>query len=61
MSLIAFAKKLMSLARKGNADLLSTFEASFEGNEFNLDSFDRKFFIENAKEIIKENEQNSAK
>jgi len=56
-----FAKKLQSLARKGDADLLAAFEASFEGSSFNLDTFDSKFFLDNAKSVIEEKEEEAAK
>eukprot|EP01041_Mallomonas_annulata_P008758 gene8758-18116_t len=49
-----FAKKLQSLARKGNTELISIFEASCEGNKFDQSTFDIKFFLENAEEIVKE-------
>ena len=49
-----FVKKLLSLARKGNADLMAVFEASYEGKAFNVESFDKKFFIDNAKEVVEE-------
>jgi hypothetical protein len=52
-----FAKKLQSLARKGNPELLAAFEASYEGTEFNQDSFDEKFFLENARDIVEEGEE----
>jgi hypothetical protein len=54
MSRLEFAKKLLSLARHGDQELLNTFEASFENKSFNEDSIDDKFFIENAKEIVDE-------
>jgi hypothetical protein len=37
--------------------LLSVFEASYEGKYFNETSFDAKFFIDNAKDIINESEE----
>ena len=49
-----FAKHLQSLARKGDADLMAVFEASYEGTSFNTESFDIKFFLENSMEILKE-------
>ena len=49
-----FGKTLQSLARKGNDDLLRSFEASFEGGTFNIETFDVDFFLENAKEIVKD-------
>jgi len=47
------AKKLQSLARKGNDDLLSIFEASSDG-PFDVEKFDFKFFLENATDFAKE-------
>ena len=49
-----FVKKLLSLARQGNADMRAVFEASYEGKAFNVESFDKKFFIDNAKEVVEE-------
>ena len=49
-----FAKELQNLARKGNSDLLSVFEASFDGKSFNEETFDMKFFLDNATEIVNE-------
>jgi hypothetical protein len=53
---IEFAKKIQALARKNNAALMAAFEASFDGIAFNEETFDKKFFLENAKEIINEQE-----
>ena len=44
----------MSLARKKHAGLLATFEASFDGNVFTTDTFDSKFFLESARDIVRE-------
>lgn len=49
-----FAKKLLSLARKSDTELMSIFEASFDDSSFNLESFDHNFFIENSKALIEE-------
>jgi len=49
-----FVKKLLSLARKGNADLLVVFEGSYEGKAFNEETFDKKFFIDNARDVVEE-------
>mmetsp|Transcript_14477 Transcript_14477/g.15652 ORF Transcript_14477/g.15652 Transcript_14477/m.15652 type:complete len:109 (-) Transcript_14477:15-341(-) len=49
-----FAKSLQSLARKGDSSLMSVFEASFDGVAFNKDTFDVKFFLENAQAIVNE-------
>jgi hypothetical protein len=35
---------------------MSVFVASFDGSSFNTDTFDVKFFIDNAKEVIDEAE-----
>lgn len=51
---LEFAKGLLSAARKSNAELMSVFEASFEGDAFDSTSFDREFFLDNATEIVKE-------
>jgi hypothetical protein len=48
-----FAKKLLSLARKGDAELMAAFQASFEGSAFNDDTFDAGFFLDNARDIVK--------
>lgn len=47
------AKKMQGLARKGNTELLSIFEASTDG-PYNPDTFDYKFFMENATDVVKE-------
>lgn len=52
-----FATKLLSFARKGNLELLSLFEASFEGTSFDYETFDKKFFVENARQFIMEQNQ----
>lgn len=49
-----FAKELQILARKGNSDLLSIFEASCEHEYFSIESFDKNFFLHNAEEVVKE-------
>lgn len=49
-----FAKELQFLARKGNPDLLSVFEASCDNEHFTPETFDKKFFLENAEEVVKE-------
>ena len=49
-----FAKELQMLARKGNSDLLSVFEASCEFEYFSAESFDKTFFLHNAEEVVKE-------
>jgi hypothetical protein len=52
--LIELAKQLQSLARKGDPSLLSVFQASFDGIAFNQETFDVKFFLENAQAIVNE-------
>lgn len=47
-----FAKKLQALARAGDKSITEIFEASFDGISFNEDTFDNKFFLENAKAIV---------
>lgn len=47
-----FAKKLQSLARSGDKSVTEVFEASFDGLSFNEDTFDDKFFLDNAKAIV---------
>jgi hypothetical protein len=54
MVLLGFAKKLQALARAGDATLIDIFEASFDGKEYSEDSFDKKFFLDNAKSIVEE-------
>ena len=49
-----FAKELQFLARKGNPDLLSIFEASCDNVLYNPKTFDKKFFLNNAEEIVQE-------
>ena len=49
-----FAKKLTSLARHGDHEIISAFQASYEGEFFNPLTFDVEFFIQNAKDIIAE-------
>lgn len=49
-----FAKRLQTLCRKGDKDIITLFDSSFEGNNFNIETFDKKFFIDNAKEIVEE-------
>ena len=51
-----FAKTLQKLARQGHPGLVSIFEASCDGSDF-----DKKFFIENAEEIVNEYEQSQSK
>lgn len=52
MSSLDFAKTLQSLARRGDARLMEVFEASFDGDTFNAESFDDGFFLGNAKGVI---------
>lgn len=48
---IDFSKKLLSSARKGNKELMSIFEASFDDNHFTAESFDKEFFLDNARSV----------
>lgn len=55
-----FAKKLLSLARKGHQELLDVFEASFESHKSKFTdqtAFDSNFFLDNAKDIVEEAEE----
>ncbi len=52
--IVEFAKKLQSLARKGDSAIMDAFQASFDGVAFNKDTFDIKFFLENALAIVNE-------
>jgi pyruvate/2-oxoglutarate dehydrogenase complex dihydrolipoamide acyltransferase (E2) component len=49
-----FAKELQFLARKGNPDLLSIFEASCDNVLYDPKTFDKKFFLSNAEDIVQE-------
>lgn len=42
------------MVRKGNKEITDLFEASFDGNSFNNETFDANFFIENSLAFIKE-------
>lgn len=62
-----FAKKLLACARKGNAELLSVFAASFDSDysdDLTMEGgiankgFDKTFFLENAIDIV--NSQNDS-
>ena len=52
----SFAKTLQKLARQGHPDLVSIYEASCDGSDF-----DKKFFIQNAEDIVTEYEQEKLK
>lgn len=39
---------------------MAAFEASYEGVSFNEDTFDESFFLDNARDIIKEDEDEVA-
>tara|TARA_B110000090_G_scaffold101912_1_gene114535 strand:- start:243 stop:455 length:213 start_codon:yes stop_codon:yes gene_type:complete len=47
-------KVLQMLARKGHPELITVFQASYDGAYFNADTFDEDFFIENATAIVEE-------
>lgn len=49
-----FSKELLSLARKGDSNLLSVFEASCDDEGFAQETFDKKFFLSNAVDIVNE-------
>lgn len=52
---VDFAKQISTLARRGNKELLAVFEASFdEGREGEQATFDSNFFMDNAREIVKD-------
>jgi hypothetical protein len=54
---VEFAKRLLSLARKGDKELLAAFEASFDNNIRSFQEhkrFDYNFFLDNATDIIRE-------
>ena len=48
------SKQLLSLARHGNAELLTVFQGSLETKTYTEDAFDHEFFLANAKDIIEE-------
>ena len=56
-----FARKLASLARKADKDIISAFEASCDGEFFNPATFDASFFIDQAKDIIAERAADESK
>jgi pyruvate/2-oxoglutarate dehydrogenase complex dihydrolipoamide acyltransferase (E2) component len=47
-----FAHDLLSLCRQGNSELSETFDASYDGEEFNEETFEAAFFIQNARSIV---------
>lgn len=49
-----YAKKLQSMARHGDEELLDIFTASFDGISFNRDTFDVKFFVTNSRDLVQE-------
>jgi hypothetical protein len=49
----------MNLARKGDQQLLNTFEASCEGLHYDDETFDVDFFLDNAKDIVEEHKKNN--
>jgi hypothetical protein len=48
------AKKIQSLARNANPQLISTFEASFDGDSLSEETFDEEFFVENAVGLVED-------
>jgi biotin carboxyl carrier protein len=55
---LTFIKSLQSLVRKENNEILTAFDSSFEGIYFNTNTFDAKYFIEQARDIVEDFEQN---
>lgn len=51
---LEFLTTLLSLARKGDQQLLNAFEASCEGLHYDDETFDQDFFLENAQSIVDE-------
>jgi hypothetical protein len=47
-----FAKELKRLIRKADPDIIATFNASYEGDTFNEETFDGKFFVQESSDII---------
>lgn len=52
-----FGKKLQSLARKGDPELLTTLESCCEGGSYNQETFDEAYFLQNARDIIQEDDE----
>ena len=51
------AKKMQGLARKSNPEMLSIFEASTDDGNYKPETFDYKFFLENATDVVKEQKE----
>ena len=47
-----FVNALQTLARKGDPELLTVFDASFEGLYFNVDTFNSDYFLEQARHVV---------
>jgi pyruvate/2-oxoglutarate dehydrogenase complex dihydrolipoamide acyltransferase (E2) component len=47
-----FAHQLLSLCRQGHPALLEAFDASYDGDDFNEETFEASFFIDNARAIV---------
>ena len=50
-----FAHDLLSLCRQdgsSNTELLEAFDASYDGDEYNEETFESTFFIQNARTIV---------
>lgn len=45
----------------GDIDLMNVFEASMDGRYFDEDTFDYKFFLSNAQEIVEEHIESGSK
>jgi hypothetical protein len=61
MPSLEFASHLLTLARKGDTQLLNSFEASCEGLHYEDDTFDSQFFLENAEDIVGEYQKSQQK
>lgn len=53
-NLVDISLEIQRLARKGDAELFSIFEASFKGEFYDSDNFNAKFFVTNAKDLASE-------
>jgi hypothetical protein len=47
-----FVTALLALARDGDKKLRDLFEASYDGNTYNEETFDNSFFIENVEILL---------
>ena len=51
------ATDLLAMARNEDKELMNAFRASYEGAVFNKDSFNIKFFLQNAEAEISQNKK----